>query len=592
DNYAQRLRSTPLAEDGTDWLWPHANDANEWLSNYGAALYVEDSADVTVRRVKAWRGQNGIVLDRVQGSQVYDNDCSFLSGWGVALWRSSGNVICRNALDFCVRGYSHGVYNRGQDSAGILCFEQSCDNLFALNSATHGGDGFFGFAGKQALGEVPPPPEVARASESERAAWYVGRGCNGNILCGNDFSHAVAHGIEHTFSFDNAFVGNACVGDAICGVWAGYSRRTMIHDNRFESCGDGAYGAERGGVNIEHGQGNRITGNGFTRNKAGVHLWWDEDAGLAQTPWARANGAASTGNAIEGNRFEGDDVAVQLRATDHTTLAFNRFVGCGADVDADAASRATLVSASDAAIAAAAAGSPLADAPSPVAAEERDRMAAIRERMRNLPGTNNPLGARAALGGREAILIGPAGPYDWSSPRDAFDRSVADMLIDLPEGVESHEPWIIQAFACSTDPRTDEAGFQADAQMRSVEGHADILNLQFGAGGPSQLMLGGKPMLGEDIHRAALPADGFGIVATRTLTIPEGCWKIRLLSDDGVRVRMNGQVVHNDWSWHTPKEATLDFALDAPARITLQVEYFELTGHAVLRLALERCASK
>ncbi len=97
---------------------------------------------MTVRRVKVWRGQNGVVLDHVLKCQVYDCDCSFLSGWGVALWRSNGNVVARNALDFCVRGYSHGVYNRGQDSAGILCFEQSCDNIIAYNSATHCGDGF------------------------------------------------------------------------------------------------------------------------------------------------------------------------------------------------------------------------------------------------------------------------------------------------------------------------------------------------------------------------------------------------------------------------------------------------------------------
>ena len=37
------------------------------------------------------------------------------------MWRSSATSFHRNAFDFCVRGYSHGVYNRGQDSAGILC---------------------------------------------------------------------------------------------------------------------------------------------------------------------------------------------------------------------------------------------------------------------------------------------------------------------------------------------------------------------------------------------------------------------------------------------------------------------------------------
>jgi hypothetical protein len=34
-----------------------------------------------------------------------------------------------NRLDWNVRGYSHGIYARGQDSAGILCYEQSNDNI-------------------------------------------------------------------------------------------------------------------------------------------------------------------------------------------------------------------------------------------------------------------------------------------------------------------------------------------------------------------------------------------------------------------------------------------------------------------------------
>ncbi|MCH7791447.1 MAG: right-handed parallel beta-helix repeat-containing protein, partial [Planctomycetes bacterium] len=153
DGYAQRLRSTPQAEDGADWLTPHNNDDNQWLTKYGAAIYVEDSEGVTIRDCYARRRQNGIILDTVAHSRVYDNDFSFLSGWGLAMWRSSDNVISRNAFDFCVRGYSHGVYNRGQDSAGILMFEQNNRNVFAENSATHGGDCFFGFGGREALGE-------------------------------------------------------------------------------------------------------------------------------------------------------------------------------------------------------------------------------------------------------------------------------------------------------------------------------------------------------------------------------------------------------------------------------------------------------
>jgi hypothetical protein len=117
--YAMRLGSTPEREDGADWLWPHNNADHQWRDNYGAGICIEESSDVTVRGCYARRRQNGLILDRVTNSKIYDNDFSFLSGWGIAMWRSEDNVISRNALDFCVRGYSHGVYNRGQDSAGI-----------------------------------------------------------------------------------------------------------------------------------------------------------------------------------------------------------------------------------------------------------------------------------------------------------------------------------------------------------------------------------------------------------------------------------------------------------------------------------------
>lgn len=256
DNYRQHLKSTPAAEEGSDWMFPHNNDRQKWRDQYGGAVCVEDSSNVTLREIRVRRGQNGIIIDHVNDSAIYDNDCSFLSGWGLAMWRSSRNMISRNAFDFCVRGHVEGVYNRGQDSAGILCFEQCNDNMFAENSVTHGGDGFFGFAGKEALGErwmdrerdrlrtetgkqdvddlIEIPAELARRMSA--------LGCNRNLLVGNDFSYAPAHGIEMTFSEDNKFVRNRIVENAICGVWGGYSSGTLIAENTFEGNGGMAYG--------------------------------------------------------------------------------------------------------------------------------------------------------------------------------------------------------------------------------------------------------------------------------------------------------------------------------------------------------------
>jgi parallel beta-helix repeat protein len=382
-NFRQRLRSTKEAEASEDWLDPHHNDARQWFTQYGAGIYVDRASGVTVRRCRARAGQNGLVLDRCERAQVHDNDFSFLSGWGIALWRTSDSVIARNATDFCIRGYSHGVYNRGQDSAGILFFEQCSRNVVAENSATHCGDGFFGFAGQEALGGVAAPEGFE----------HLGKGNNQNLIINNDFSYAAAHGLELTFSFDNRIVSNRMRGNAICGVWAGYSRDTLIVGNTFEENGDAGYGLERGGVNIEHGQRNRIVNNGFRRNACGVHLWWDADEHLAGLPWTKANGHESRDNCVQGNVFEGDELALHLRDTPGTRVHANEL-----RVHGDARMVCTDGSA------------PIEDGP----CFDGDSLEPF-----ELPGTPREPGwlSRLPSGGRERIQLDEWGPIEPTTPR-------------------------------------------------------------------------------------------------------------------------------------------------------------------------------
>ena len=383
DNFRQRLGSTPWQEDPADWLKPHENDENQWLHKYGAGVYLELCSKATVRRVRARETQNGIVLDQSDNSRIYDNDCSFGSGWGIALWRAKGNVISRNACDFRVRGYSHGVYNRGQDSAGILLFEQSRENLITQNSATHCGDGLFGFAGREALGQTEEPFVED---------WYFRRGCNNNVIAGNDFSWAAAHGAEITFSFDNQIIRNRFVGNAICGFWGGYSQRTTIAGNHFESNGDMPYGKERGGINIEHGHTNQFQQNTFLKNACGIHLWWDRDEPIMALRWANANSTASEGNTILNNTFEGDTIAIELQQVGLTTMISNEMIDVGVEVEADEVSLASLKRFKDMDL-----GTMPFDLP-------------------DAPGETTPVGARDGLDGREHIVMTLWGPYDGIKP--------------------------------------------------------------------------------------------------------------------------------------------------------------------------------
>ncbi len=643
DNFAERLRSTPEAEDASDWLWPHRNDDNEWMRSYGGALVVEDSSDVTIRRVKVRRTQNGILLDRVLDSRVYDNDCSFLSGWGLAMWRSSRNVVSRNAFDFCVRGYSHGVYNRGQDSAGILAFEQCSGNVFAENSAICGGDGFFGFAGRDALGEAWMEQQRARLRSStgktevdsaivipeSESSWRSGAGCNANVFVGNDFSFAAAHGIELTFSFDNLIIGNRIVGNAICGVWGGYSARTCISGNFLQSNGDAGYGHERGGINIEHGRDNRIVANTFVDNAVGVHLWARTASPLARLPWSVANSEPdaegqtrsipSARTVIAHNTFEGDDVALRVRNARSTTFVKNATRNVERPIDADEQSQIL----------------------SPESVDQPEPPPAI-----VVLGDASPVGARATLtgDGRQGIIMGAYFPWDHASPlvrRARVDRTetretyevfgagqevraevitgaVQVRVINRAEGAPATVPaevrvwsttpgvhpyavmiagdsiaqrvlgvlvraqWTARVFAWTVDPMVDLPGWRTEANGDSaVEITLPAIDLALGTKGPSALGLDPR------LTAAGLGTTRYGIIATTRVPMPKGRWMIRTRSDDGVRVIADGRTIIERWDIHVPTTDQAELVLAEPKDVEITVEYFQNQGHAALSVDIE-----
>lgn len=625
DNFRQRLRSTPAAEFGGDWLWPHRNDSHEWARNYGAAIYIERTSRPTIRDVFIRRGQNGIILDRVSGARVFDNDCSFLSGWGLALWRTTDSTISRNAFDFCIRGYSHGVYNRGQDSAGILAFEQCSRNTFIENSATHGGDGFFGFAGREALGEAPPP---------EPDFDYARQGCNDNLFIRNDLSFAAAHGLELTFSHGNTIALNRFLGNAICGIWGGYSRDTLVVANHFEANGDAGYGPERGGINIEHGSGNRIIANTFLNNAVGVHLWWDNDEALLKAPGVRAGYRGVAGNIISGNSFTGDAIALRLR---------DDGVGPNAARLPEAERRVhvtgTVWSSTNRVEGV------------PIGVEKPDAVELLDEPADDgasieLPealGGSSPVGARAHLAGRHNIVMDEWGPWDHETPLvrlrgaegaahiyEAFGIGADELSASagalafvnvapslghaLPaqvvvrpvnpragvtpyllrisgpdlqrsfRGVIIAAEWSLVTFPWTkeTDPRENLDGWRALARgetaMRAVVG---AIRFPFGGGGPRNMKWS------DEITARGPGPNHFGLIATTHLVLPKGRWKFTTLSDDGVRVSVNGAPVIENWTWHAPTRDQGLFIQPADGEVEIVVEYFEIDGHAVLELEIE-----
>jgi parallel beta-helix repeat protein len=629
DCFRQHLKSSPQAEDGADWLWPHANDKNEWVTNYGAAACIERSSGVTVHNLTVRRSQNGVILDRVDHASIYDNDCSFLSGWGLAMWRSCDNTIARNAFDFCVRGHSEGVYNRGQDSAGILCFEQCSRNTFNENSVTHDGDGFFGFAGKEAIGEAPPPG----------AFDYAEAGCNGNSITNNDFSYCPAHGLELTFSHGNKILSNRFTENAICGIWGGYSTHTLIEGNSFENNGGMSYGAERGGVNIEHGSFNEIVRNTFKNNRCAVHLWWDDDGKLLALPGVKAHGDGEvTGNLIARNtitidgthqfkdsRDKGPLIGLQLRdPTGGKHVSKNVYAG-------------NTVTISDPR------GQELDIAKGCEPATDFNGTAAGSAHPRSNIGTKTPVGARDALAGRAAIVMDEWGPWDHVSPLvrrtqvkdgDLYEvmgaknveyharsigtkispgdadgqvaaRFTISPIADLVpytiniitdgqsrefSGTLLHTEWDVLVFPWTHDPRTDHQAWLDESQSKGLQLRwQNHLDLPLSRGGPRMI-----PEWAD--HKDQLPgADHYGMIASAYIKIPSGKWRISTLSDDGIKVEVIWErrkdvprkTAIDNMTWHAPTRDTGVFEQDRSNEpIQIRVEYFQIDGAAALSLDL------
>src|SRR2546425_8342927 len=150
DSWKPRLFSLVEHESLVDWLSFHHNEKREWL-RFGAAMCLEYVKRGEVRDNTVEHGMNGLLLVRSDSLTIRGNNFSFNSGLGIGLYRSTDGTVVHNRLDYNVRGYSHGHYTRGQDSADLLLFEQSSRNVVAFNSLTHGGDGVFLWAGQTTM---------------------------------------------------------------------------------------------------------------------------------------------------------------------------------------------------------------------------------------------------------------------------------------------------------------------------------------------------------------------------------------------------------------------------------------------------------
>ena len=585
-NWKPRLWSGVEKESLADWLSYHDNDKDEWL-RYGAAIYLSESDGAEIDNNRAVQGQNGLLVTRSAKLRIWNNTFSWMSGLGLGMYRTTDSLVQHNKLDYNVRGYSHGFYNRGQDSAAVLMYEQSSRNTVAYNSATHSGDGLFLWAGQSTL-------DTGRG------------GSNDNRFIENDFSHAVANGIEATFS-RNTFIGNR-IDDCWHGVWAGYSYDSAFLRNTFASNTEA--------IAIEHGQNIRIQGNTFKGDETAIRLWAN-----AQTPtwgFAKLRDTRSRDYTVDGNRFEGTKTALAVARTAGLRAKANVYASVGVPLQLGLDVTAMEFEPAG---------------PAPGAEIEQPPPA------RMTGAIEARLPANAARG-RSTILVDEWGPYDYRGPRlwltgKPQDRPLRFRVLGpagkwtlktIRGGTPSAREGVVPGELTVTPAVT--AGADVDIALEYVGGavvtsrgqaFAAGARVPFGytafepafdwtvmywkvdppvnplAGDPFAKAFQTSPIRADAAQRidlstsaalgTGLPADWVALRAETTGTLPAGSYELGVTSDDGVRVWIDDKLVIDRWNVH---ETAVDRVPLAGGRHRFKIEYFEATGWAELQVRVWR----
>jgi parallel beta-helix repeat protein len=588
-NWRPRLFSGIERESLVDWLSYHKNEQDEWL-RYGAAIYLAGVEGGEIRDNVVRQGMNGLLMTRSSRVRVWNNEFSFNSGLGIGLYRSSHNFIAHNRADWNVRGYSHGFYNRGQDSAALLMYEQSSNNIVAFNSMTHSGDGLFLWAGQHTMdtGEG---------------------GSNDNLFYRNDFSFAPTNGMEATFS-RNAFVANRIEG-SWHGLWGGYSFESVILGNEFSNNVEA--------IAIEHGQQNRIAGNTFDGDTTAIHLWWNR---IEPSDWGypKHRDTRSREYAIESNTFRGNRVALRVRDTQSLLFCCNALTG----VDSAIVARGDT-----------------ADLRAP------DSTAAFaippRFTVEPLAEGRNVLSAADIRRGRDAIIVDEWGPYDWQSPKlwpvrrsdttplalrvlgpagrwrvvgregvtrlSASEGAVGDTFVVVPAAgreddfrveLEYRGAATVSRFGDSV-PAGRPVRFDWDRYRPSATWAVRFVPLDSAAATPSDTakvtsLLRRTEAAALDTARLDLmwyrppvkeiPQARVLTEATASLRLTRGRYRLRTIADDAIRVYVDGRLLIDDW---TPGESRVREAL-VPLGGThaFRVEHLQLDGWYELRLDIEQ----
>jgi hypothetical protein len=411
------------------------------------------------------------------------------------------------------------------------------------------------------------------------------------------------------------------------GLWGGYSFGSRVIGNCFAG--------NRNGIAIEHGQDNAILGNRFLGDSTAIALWGDP---IEPSDWGypKHRDTKSRDYSLAGNRFAGNRVALRARNTAGLTLSANVY----ARVDTLAVLRDTAGFRADAEPVEREAGPAAREACAallPLPPEYAHLAAALPAGPATFPASP------AARRDRSAIVVDEWGPYDWRSPklwpadsaravplrlrtlgpagrwRVMSQRGIARLsatsgrigdtvLVTTAPSAEEWELVLEYRGGNTVDPRgiarpagqpyrfsygRFEPALQWDTRFFSWSDSTALRDsLGFAAArDATPLLQRVLPRLDFEWYRpqiAGLPLERWALEARSDLTLPEGAFQLRTISDDGIRLWIDGRLVIDRWSVH---ESAVDSVPLGGGKHSLRVQYFQSDGWTELRVEILRVAS-